>query len=293
GEARQRALAAEREARLTGSSDSPLKPNIEILSLDGVIGGLELRDEDGNVLTSKPDQMELTYEIQVDERRVPKVGRDGENGRGAWESDGEDDGDLDGRSSKRVSRHNMSRNGQTTQEKLSSRLGEVLQEKAEADDLRQKLFNKARDLHEQIVKVREKRRQEWWTAWSEARRTGTQLEDRQAGLRNELDTLHRRIIGSIIKREPLITGVRDEPSRRANYKISVIRLRHEIEDLRRRVEAMEIKVEAEMKLRTQAEREVKTLRSEVSRKKANVALTQRATTLRSLSGFLPDLLVRI
>lgn len=34
----------------------------------------------------------------------------------------------------------------------------------------------------------------------------------------------------------------------ANYKISIIRLRHEIEDLRRRVEAMQIKVEAEKKV---------------------------------------------
>ena len=35
----------------------------------------------------------------------------------------------------------------------------------------------------------------------------------------------------------------------ANYKISIIRLRHEIEDLKRRVEAMHIKVEAEKKVR--------------------------------------------
>lgn len=34
----------------------------------------------------------------------------------------------------------------------------------------------------------------------------------------------------------------------ANYKISIIRLRHEIEDLRRRVEAMHMKVEAEKKV---------------------------------------------
>lgn len=37
----------------------------------------------------------------------------------------------------------------------------------------------------------------------------------------------------------------------ANYKISVIRLRHEIEDLKRRVEAMEIKVEAETRVGVQ------------------------------------------
>lgn len=250
-----------------------------------------VQDSEGRLLTSRPDQLELTYEIRVggDGRGDNEVGMVAANSQEAWESDGEEGGGADGR--RRSRKHKA--NGHLTKEKLSSRLNAVLQEKTDAEDLRQKLFNKARNLHEQILRVREKRRQEWWTAWIDARRIGTQLEERQAGLRNELDSLHRRIIGSIIKREPLITGVKDEPSRRANYKISVIRLRHEIEDLRRRVEAMEIKVEAEMKLRTLAQREVKTLRSEVGRKKANVALTQRVTLLRNSASLPPDLLLRI
>nr|XP_045624273.1 uncharacterized protein DDB_G0290685-like [Procambarus clarkii] len=292
-EARQRALQAEREARLAAKSDSPIKSNIEILSIEGSIGGMELRDADGALLTSRPDEMEFTYEIQVggDGLTVNPVGRDAATAHEAWESDAE--GGDDDSSRRRRSRRHRGKDGQLTQERLSSRLEEVLKEKTRAEDLRQKLFNKARDLHEQVLRARDKRRQEWWTAWVDARRTGTQLEERQTVLRNELDALHRRIIGSIIKREPIITGVRDEPSRKANYKISVIRLRHEIEDLRRRVEAMEIKVEAEMKLRTMAQREVKTLRSEVGRKKANVALTQRVTLLRSPTSLPPDLLLRI
>ena len=58
------------------------------------------------------------------------------------------------------------------------------------------------------------RRQEWWTAWTDERRKGMQLEEKQGALRRELDALHQRIIGLIMKRQPLVTGVRDEPSRR-------------------------------------------------------------------------------
>ncbi|RXG67166.1 hypothetical protein Avbf_15403 [Armadillidium vulgare] len=111
------------------------------------------------------------------------------------------------------------------------------------------------------------KRQKWWDDYNAARRKGVKLEERQANLRQELETLYRRVLGSLMKRQPLITGIRDEPSRKASYKISVIRLRHEISDLLRRVEAIDIKLQAELRLRQQAEREVKQLRSEVSRKR--------------------------
>ncbi|KAK7070316.1 spermatogenesis-associated C-terminus [Halocaridina rubra] len=177
---------------------------------------------------------------------------------------------------------------------MSTRLAQILKEKEEAESQRQKLFTQAKDLHDEILRIKEKRREHWWKKYSEARKIGSQMEERQTALRTELDSLHRKIIGSIIRRQPLVTGVKDEPSRRANYKISIIRLRHEIEDLKRRVEAMDIKVETEVRLRNQAEREVKTLRQEVSRKKANVALSQsRVSLLRSASSVPPDLLVRM
>ncbi|XP_050721949.1 uncharacterized protein LOC127001464 isoform X1 [Eriocheir sinensis] len=295
-EAKQKARQAEEEARLAAeeAGESPPElPNMEILSLDaslsgpiaslkeGVISGMEIQNTNGALLASRPDRLQFTYEVEVDgEALGRKVGK-----RGAWASDTEGEGEG-------VARQAASQN--KSPDNLSNRLDNVLKEKAKAEDLRQKLFSQARELHEKIQRKREKRRQEWWTAWTDARREGTQLEERQASLRRELDAMHRRIIGSIIKRQPLVTGVRDEPSRRANYKISIIRLRHEIEDLKRRVEAMHIKVEAEKKLRSHAEQEVKTLRSEVSRKKANMALTQaRSNSLRHLPLLPHDLVVRM
>ncbi|XP_045102143.1 protein qua-1-like isoform X2 [Portunus trituberculatus] len=230
-EAKQRALKAEEEARLAkeAGESPPVKPNVEILSLDASLSGPIASLQEGVI-----------------------------------------------------------------SDNLSTRLETVLQEKAKAEDKRLKLFNQARELHEKIQRKREKRRQEWWTAWTDERRKGMQLEEKQGSLRRELDALHQRIIGLIMKRQPLVTGVRDEPSRRANYKISIIRLRHEIEDLKRRVEAMHIKVEAEKKLRSHAEQEVKTLRSEVSRKKANMALTQaKSSSLRHLPLLPRDLVAHV
>ncbi|XP_037798783.1 uncharacterized protein LOC119593826 [Penaeus monodon] len=295
---------------------------------EGVIGGIEvdpgeIDSQTGKILASRPDHLTLTYEIDVaggeslgdgGARRATKVGGEAGRGRGAWVSDAEDGGleelgdasvekesdlaeDADGRGVHRRKAKGSKLQKRKTQDKeqtASNRLAEILQEKAEAEEKRRDLFLKARELHEEIQRVREKRREKWWQQFSHERKEGTQLEERQATLRSELDSLHRRIIGSLVKRQPLVTGVRDEPSRKANYKISIIRLRHEIEDISRRVEAMNIKVEAETKLRSQAEREVKTLRSEVSRKKANVALSQTKTNLlKTATSLPPDLMIRM
>ncbi|XP_076052809.1 uncharacterized protein LOC143032224 [Oratosquilla oratoria] len=177
-----------------------------------------------------------------------------------------------------------------TQENASSVLEGVLQEKAEAENLRQLLFAKARQLHELIAAAKEKRRSYWYASWKEAKKVGNQLEEEQSSLRNDLDSVHRRVIGTMMRREPLVTGVKDEPSRKANFKISVIRLRHEVGDLKRRVEAMNIKVDAEVKLREQAEKEVRQLRTEVSRKKANMAVTQaKAAHHRSMNTLPQDI----
>ncbi|KAL7640933.1 UNVERIFIED_CONTAM: hypothetical protein RMT77_008070 [Armadillidium vulgare] len=170
----------------------------------------------------------------------------------------------------------------------------VTKEREDLEDNRSQLFNRARVLHEKILTIRERKRQKWWDDYNAARRKGVKLEERQANLRQELETLYRRVLGSLMKRQPLITGIRDEPSRKASYKISVIRLRHEISDLLRRVEAIDIKLQAELRLRQQAEREVKQLRSEVSRKKANVALSQsRAPLLRNIANIPDDILIRL
>nr|XP_027221879.1 uncharacterized protein LOC113814002 [Penaeus vannamei] len=315
------------EATLAGLEGHSVSGPLASLQ-EGVIGGIEVDPgeidmQTGKILASRPDHLTLTYEIDVaggeslgdgGARRAAKVGGEAGRGRGAWVSDAEDGGleeladaalekesdpaeDADGRGVHRRKAKGSKLHKRKTQDKeqtVSNRLAEILQEKAEAEERRRDLFLKARELHEEIQRVREKRREKWWQQFSHERKLGTQLEERQGALRSELDSLHRRIIGSLVKRQPLVTGVRDEPSRKANYKISIIRLRHEIEDISRRVEAMNIKVEAETKLRSQAEREVKTLRSEVSRKKANVALSQTKTNLLKTANSLPpDLMIRM
>lgn len=125
GEARRRALEAEREARLAEASDTSLKPTVEILSLDGTLGGpiatlkegvisgMEVHGSDGSLLTSGPDQMKFTYEIEVDGRGA--WGSDNEGGGDAEGEEAERLGDLNGRSKKRSSRQHKAKNGQVTQ----------------------------------------------------------------------------------------------------------------------------------------------------------------------------------
>ncbi|MPC89924.1 hypothetical protein E2C01_084888 [Portunus trituberculatus] len=103
GEAKQRALKAEEEARLAkeAGESPPVKPNVEILSLDaslsgpiaslqeGVISGMEVQNTNGALLTSRPDHLQFTYAVQVDgEEPARRVGQRG----GAWAAGNEGKG---------------------------------------------------------------------------------------------------------------------------------------------------------------------------------------------------------
>lgn len=115
GEAKQKARQAEQEARLAAeeAGESPLEPpNVEVLSLDaslsgpiaslqeGVISGMEVQNTNGALLTSRPDHLKFTYEVQVDgEDPVKKVGKRG----GAWASDTE--GEVEGGVRQAASQH--------------------------------------------------------------------------------------------------------------------------------------------------------------------------------------------
>lgn len=119
GTTRQRALKAEQDARLVEDGETPPRPNVEILSLDGTLGMQVQQGPDGAVVASTPDEMNLTYEIQIGQDGRPRrVGRQGEGGEGqkAWESDPEggfaNDAEDRGR---RGSRHGKWKNGHMSQ----------------------------------------------------------------------------------------------------------------------------------------------------------------------------------
>ncbi|XP_018017635.1 uncharacterized protein LOC108674215, partial [Hyalella azteca] len=259
---------------------------------------LELKNGSKKVLSKSSEGFEVTYDIEVNNGELnitPRGEDDSSTGaRRAWDSapnqhDHHRTGDQqDDHRAKRTTK--LSRNERTTasEEDLKKEIEAVMDERKRNEARRKQLFEQARLLHDTIVEIKEKRREQWWVQYTAARRYGTGLEEQQAALRAELDHLHRRIIGSIVKRSPLVTGVRDEPSRKANLKISVIRLRHEIEDLKKRHESMDIKLETETKLKGQAEKEVKQLRQEVSKKKIDVALCRsRNPTLNRSLGDIP------
>ncbi|KAH9523701.1 spermatogenesis-associated protein 1 [Bulinus truncatus] len=61
-----------------------------------------------------------------------------------------------------------------------------------------------------------------------------------------------------------------QPSLKSNYIIQCTKLQHEIEDFKRRVENAKMKLTAEMKLRNQAEGELRALRAELNQKKLSM-----------------------
>ncbi|CAG0925235.1 unnamed protein product, partial [Notodromas monacha] len=60
---------------------------------------------------------------------------------------------------------------------------------------------------------------------------------------------------------------KEPPSRKLNHKISCMRLEHEIGDLRKRLENMRLRLDAEIRIKDQAELEVREIRNEISDKK--------------------------
>ncbi|CAG5115822.1 unnamed protein product, partial [Candidula unifasciata] len=69
-----------------------------------------------------------------------------------------------------------------------------------------------------------------------------------------------------------------------NYVIQSTKLQHEIEDLQRRVENARMKLTAEMKLRNQAQGELRALRAELTQRKQSIELN-RQHQLAALNNF--------
>ncbi|GBN09574.1 hypothetical protein AVEN_21125-1, partial [Araneus ventricosus] len=158
--------------------------------------------------------------------------------------------------------------------KLQSKFEELRAERRLRELKRDALMQKVRDLQKKKASTKDRAREEWKRRFQDVKKATPRLEDHCSKLRQELEKLVKDMLVSI-------KTDRDshphKPSKKTSYKIMIMRLLQEVEDLRRRLQSVTIRLNAETKLRAQAEFEVKKLRQDLLHKKTQVTLTRKQT----------------
>ncbi|XP_071154880.1 spermatogenesis-associated protein 1-like isoform X24 [Mytilus edulis] len=141
---------------------------------------------------------------------------------------------------------------------------------------REELVKKAKLMQNKTQNRRNHARDLWKKRYFEEKKRTPPLEEQCNKLRHELDVIHRKLMnaleGSSKDKNTRMENLK--PSKQNNYKIQATRLTHEIDDLRRRLENAKMKLTAEMKLRNQAETELRALRAELTQKKIHLTLSR-------------------
>ncbi|XP_078316581.1 uncharacterized protein LOC111119062 isoform X4 [Crassostrea virginica] len=125
----------------------------------------------------------------------------------------------------------------------------------------------------------------WKKRYFEEKKKTPPLEEQCNRLRHELDIIHRKLMNTLegpSKEKSTRTGDL-KPSQKNNYKIQATRLTHEIDDMRRRLENAKMKLTAEMKLRNQAETELRALRAELTQQKIHLTLARNQQQMAKLT----------
>ncbi|XP_076339612.1 uncharacterized protein LOC143240674 [Tachypleus tridentatus] len=161
--------------------------------------------------------------------------------------------------------------------RLQLLLEELKTERRLLDTKRQELLKQVKRLHSKTNKQKAQNRETWRARYLEEKKKTPELEDECTKFRNELERLHRELL-SKLKNDfegGFANGRNAQPSDKLSLKIMIARLIQEIEDLKRQVESTKIRLGAETKLRTYAEKDVKALREELMNKKIQVTLTKK------------------
>ncbi|XP_072173279.1 uncharacterized protein [Diadema setosum] len=124
----------------------------------------------------------------------------------------------------------------------------------------------------------------WKKRYFDEKKMTAPLEDQVNRLRNQAEVLHRKLLNHLEgKKGKGVPKVKGPPSKKNDHKITILKMQHELEELRRQAENAKMKLTSEVKLRNQAETEVRSLKSEVTQRKINLTLT-RNQKLAALKG---------
>ncbi|XP_040897104.1 spermatogenesis-associated protein 1 [Toxotes jaculatrix] len=161
---------------------------------------------------------------------------------------------------------------QANREELIEEIKLVREERKQLEWTRQELLRKGKDLLAQNRHRRNQARDSWKKKYFETKKSTAPLEDNLRNLRQELETFYNKLLHQLQARDN-----RGKPRRqgRSSVKneliIQIMTESHEIDNLRRKVEAAEMKLVTEIKLRKQAATELRALRAELAQKKSQAS----------------------
>ncbi|CAL1287184.1 unnamed protein product [Larinioides sclopetarius] len=130
--------------------------------------------------------------------------------------------------------------------KLQSKFEEMRAERRLRELKRDALMQKVRDLQKRKASTKDRAREEWKRRFQDVKKTTPRLEDHCSKLRQELEKLVKDMLVSIKTDRD---SQPHRPSKKTSYKIMIMRLLQEVEDLRRRLQSVTIRLNAETKVK--------------------------------------------
>ncbi|RUS80205.1 hypothetical protein EGW08_012030 [Elysia chlorotica] len=171
---------------------------------------------------------------------------------------------------------------------LLRELEEARRSRHEQEKEREELVKKAKALQHKTTNRRNDARDMWKKKYFEEKKRTAPLEENSNRLRQELEALHRRLMNTLEgPKEKNARLVDSNPSLKSNYVIQCTKLQHDIEDLQRRVANAKMKLTAEMKLRSQAQTELKAVRTEAMQNRLTLKLATGQARPARLTGVPP------
>ncbi|NXG78665.1 SPAT1 protein, partial [Baryphthengus martii] len=136
---------------------------------------------------------------------------------------------------------------------------------------REELFKKTKGLVEQNKLRRCHVREEWKKKYFEAKKVTVSLENTLNKLRQDLQFYHQKLLLQLEARDS-----RKRPNNMTNSKnctiIQITTVKHELDELRRKLDDTKMKLVIEIKMRKQAASDLRALRAELTQKKIHSAL---------------------
>ncbi|CAK8676149.1 uncharacterized protein LOC143461015 isoform X3 [Clavelina lepadiformis] len=178
---------------------------------------------------------------------------------------------------------NGKRLGRSDRAKLWEELQKIRTERRQTEKTRQDLVKQAKVATSKMNQKRSSVRDTWKKKFFEEKKKTLPLEDICRRLQAELDTSHQQLVSAMEatkanerKAAPILPPTINPPSFKNNKRILATRLQHDMDNLRRKIEDAKVKLTGEIKLRHQAEQDVKTMRQELLAKKirAHVAFRE-------------------
>lgn len=159
---------------------------------------------------------------------------------------------------------------------LIEQLQAARQERMDKEKEREAMIKRARSLQAKTYDRRYKSRDYWKKRYFDEKKKTVPLEDQVSRVRNQLEVMHRKLLNHLEgkKSKPGAAAVKGPPSKKNDHKIAILKMQHELDEIRSKVDNSRMKLTAEVKLRNQAEAEVRGLKSEVTQRKINNTLVR-------------------